>query len=500
MTRTVGRVALLVAFAVLLAPSSAFGVAQFGATSLDANPDTAPPCPTSADCSDVLISQRSGRTPGAPIDGIVTRWRVRTSGAVTAMTFEVVRRSSPTEMRVVASDTHAVAGAGTTEFNSRIRIQAGDLLGLHATAGAMPLHTTPSGADQVDRFDPPLGDTARGPDTSFGAAELLVQADVEPDLDGDGYGDETQDLCVPSGATQAQCSGTLVGPDLRGDPDRWSSTVFNGGGQAIWSDVTGPDAAVAPADGVLVRWRVRADAGIFTPRIIRATGSGTDYQAIVSGPPTVAGGPSNGRPAVRSFPTRLPMRAGDVLGLGLAPNSQISVATSTAQFLFLPDLVDGGPAQSGGNASFLAIPIDGDLEPDADGDHYGDVTQDACPTDALHQDACPEAPKPPALDQFGAARVAVASLRWKRSSKLRIPLACPATALACSGSLKARAGKVKLGSAPFSLTTGETKSVGIRVAKKARRKLRKRKRLNVTTVVTPFGPPAVTQTVSVTKP
>jgi hypothetical protein len=37
----------------------------------------------------------------------------------------------------------------------------------------------------------------------------------------------------------------------------------------------------------------------------------------------------------------------------------------------------------------------GTIEADADGDGFGDETQDACPTDAATQDACPAAPTSP---------------------------------------------------------------------------------------------------------
>jgi hypothetical protein len=277
------RVILLAtALGLAAAPSSAFGLAQFGAASLDADPDMTLVSPVTSDCSAVTLTQRGGRAPGAPIDGVVTRWRVRTAGAVTAMTFQVVRRSSPGAYRVVASDTQAIAAGGVSEFTSRIPIGAGDRIGLHGTSGAVPFHSSPVG-DTVDVFDPPLGDTTQGA-TRSDAGEMLAQADVEPDADGDHFGDETQDLCPTGAATQLQCSGTLLGPDVSGDPGRWGTVFSNGTGQlATEANVTGTDATVAQTDGVLVRWRVRALSGVFMPRIIRPNGS--DYQAILSGAP-----------------------------------------------------------------------------------------------------------------------------------------------------------------------------------------------------------------------
>jgi hypothetical protein len=43
----------------------------------------------------------------------------------------------------------------------------------------------------------------------FDNVELLVQYTVEPDADGDGYGDETQDACPADVATTVACAGAI---------------------------------------------------------------------------------------------------------------------------------------------------------------------------------------------------------------------------------------------------------------------------------------------------
>src|SRR5205085_4335180 len=54
-------------------------------------------------------------------------------------------------------------------------------------------------------FTPPLvdGQGARG--SNAVAGELLVSADIEPDADHDGFGDETQDQCPSQATTQGPC-------------------------------------------------------------------------------------------------------------------------------------------------------------------------------------------------------------------------------------------------------------------------------------------------------
>jgi hypothetical protein len=63
-------------------------------------------------------------------------------------------------------------------------------------------------------FNPPLG-AGQGPRGSASATgELLVQAAIEPDADGDGFGDETQDGCPAQSTNQAACD--FSGPGISG--------------------------------------------------------------------------------------------------------------------------------------------------------------------------------------------------------------------------------------------------------------------------------------------
>jgi hypothetical protein len=51
---------------------------------------------------------------------------------------------------------------------------------------------------------------------------------LEPDQDGDGYGDETQDGCSTSAATQGPCDTTAPRSDIRSGPGRsgWTTVRF----------------------------------------------------------------------------------------------------------------------------------------------------------------------------------------------------------------------------------------------------------------------------------
>jgi hypothetical protein len=99
-------------------------------------------------------------------------------------------------------------------------------------------------------------------------------------------------------------------------------------------------------------------------------------------------------PKISSFPARLPIPVGAYVGLtvpgGTVPGFQSSAggqakySRTEAPFPGITGVV--GESHNG------AILYDADIEPDVDGDGYGDVTQDSCPTSAsVHEGPCPVA-------------------------------------------------------------------------------------------------------------
>ena len=98
----------------------------------------------------------------------------------------------------------------TTYDDVRLPIQAGDALGVDCCNGQMAAFF---GSGTSDYWQPPLldGEPARSA-TGQISLELLVNADVEPDADHDGYGDETQDQCPTNAAAQGPCPATAAAP------------------------------------------------------------------------------------------------------------------------------------------------------------------------------------------------------------------------------------------------------------------------------------------------
>ena len=147
---------------------------------------------------------------GAPVDGVITRFRIRAVGegnTPATVTFRLARVSLPNpQNNDVALGTAAGTGPTVTippgngpdvpvrEFPGSLPVKKGDHL---AIDGTNVLATYNSSGDKFSyRFDPPLVD-GQGPRASNEATgELLVQADIEPDADGDGLGDQSQDPAV----------------------------------------------------------------------------------------------------------------------------------------------------------------------------------------------------------------------------------------------------------------------------------------------------------------
>jgi hypothetical protein len=95
-----------------------------------------------------------------------------------------------------------------------------------------------------------------------------------------------------------------------------------------------------------------------------------------------------------TFQIRVPIKAGQRLGLGYTASnmacaeSGVAGDVMNASVPFDPDVTNDF-LYNAGPFNTIRPNISAVLEPDADNDGYGDVTQDACPQSALTQVACP---------------------------------------------------------------------------------------------------------------
>lgn len=202
----------LLTFALLALPASGYAATTIGSDLSGAPVDNA--CPMAA-CTIFGFQNPAPLPQASPLDGVIVRWRL-SAGSV---------NNGDVALRVITADALFSASAhGTSEtrvsapginvFPTRLPIKVGDSIAIdNATAG---IFLAPGIGTNAHRWLTPLVDGAppRAPDNP-GTDILLLNADVEPDADHDGYGDETQDLCPTDASTQGACPGTT--PDTTPD-------------------------------------------------------------------------------------------------------------------------------------------------------------------------------------------------------------------------------------------------------------------------------------------
>ena len=167
-----------------------------------------------------------------PSAGIVTSWRIRRGAD-----------ASPVQaaLRVIRSGVGAGTSAqvtlpatpGTYEFPTRLAVRAGDRIGVdlrNVPAGQSVTIARAVGApaaDLLNEWVPALADGASTPQYAESpyaepdsGIQLLVNADVEADADGDGFGDDTQDACPAIPTTQLDCAIGAPQTTIRKKPKR----------------------------------------------------------------------------------------------------------------------------------------------------------------------------------------------------------------------------------------------------------------------------------------
>jgi len=139
--------------------------------------------------------------------GVVTKWKVRLPSVpgTFPQTLKVFRPVGGNAFNVIAENTQNI-GTGESTFDVRVPVQAGDRLGLYGSGslGALACVTSNT-ADVLGTFigNIPIGSTQNF--TANPGLQVAVSGLVEPDADGDGYGDETQDKCPQNAAVQVPC-------------------------------------------------------------------------------------------------------------------------------------------------------------------------------------------------------------------------------------------------------------------------------------------------------
>lgn len=187
-----------------------------------------------------------------------------------------------------------------------------------------------------------------------------------------------------------------AGPDARHQARhaRAAATVLGQSGPPIVCNTAVPAAVVLTTEGAGGTSYTAGSSGVLTSFTHQANNVTGQVRAIVLGPGSSSGQRSVAakspkfslvRSTTNTFAVRLPIQAGQQLGLGYTASGMAcatagvagdvtSVATgfdpdTSATFTPAGTLSPGSPRPN----------ISATLEPDADGDGFGDVSQDACP-------------------------------------------------------------------------------------------------------------------------
>jgi hypothetical protein len=135
----------------------------------------------------------------SPIDGVVVRYRIKKEAVDWGeVRLRILRPVGGGAFGAVGTSSPAPTSAapdGILEFPAQLRVQTGDHVGIDAT-GALEGRIVTDAA--MGTFSPSLADEAppASPSSTLGR-EIFLNADIEPDCDNDGFGDETQDTELP---------------------------------------------------------------------------------------------------------------------------------------------------------------------------------------------------------------------------------------------------------------------------------------------------------------
>ena len=188
-------------------------------------------------------------------------------------------------------------------------------------------------------------------------------------------------LLVPGSASAATDIGR-VAPDGAVLADCNSDTAH------VTTPAAGTNPYVAPSAGVITEWRFRAEGnpGTVALQVLNVIDNST-YAPIAETPAAALAADQ-----LNKVPARIPITAGQIIGLRTTTASHGCYAVSQTGFTnhqVTPAPAPGsGPTMFGTGSGDAATNIAATIEPDADGDGYGDETQDGCPKNAARSDDC----------------------------------------------------------------------------------------------------------------
>lgn len=345
-----------------------------------------------------------------PFDGVIIASGTYVGNSVeaadTVQVQTVHRTGSATGIVVSEGTAHSLLGLpkkAVGSFYDRLPAHAGDVLAARFHTSAL-LESTPfffksTAADDEVRVSTATaaGGSLSEPGSPVAERRINLEAVLEPDEDQDGYGDASQDLCLGSPIATSACSGSLFGSDLQGERSVKPAACLP---SCLYVQTSiGGVSTAASSPGVIVRWRVlNGSSGAYRIHVLTDNpgGSGGAFHAYhvlstsETGNVTAPTDPIFSK--ISSFQTRMPILAGGYVGLAVPGSTVPSFQSSLGgQGTYSrTEAPISGVTSVVGESHNGVIMYDADIEPDVDGDGYGDVTQDSCPTGAsVHEGPCP---------------------------------------------------------------------------------------------------------------
>jgi hypothetical protein len=173
--------------------------------------------------------------------------------------------------------------------------------------------------------------------------------------------------------------------------DQCTANVAEGPYSMVAEDTAtaGPLPLATPASGVVTSWKVNSAFPEAVPErlaVFRPTGGAGNFQVVGESDEGSVGPGSN------IFPTRIPVQAGDRMGLVAvtfdSPAYCFTGNSGDHAWFFIGSVGTGSPHLFAAGTE-VRVPVVAVIEPDRDGDGYGDETQDKCPQSAVYQGECP---------------------------------------------------------------------------------------------------------------
>ena len=173
-------------------------------------------------CSLLTLTKPSGDPEtGSPMNGVLVSARVKTLGTGTTLNIRVLRPTGtlltflnvgPETPLAVTTDP-GPTGHITEATGLHHPIQTGDRLGVGYTQPIGGINVGATNGSAACAYRQGTGsehpvDTEQSYSNFACSFEILVQGTVESDADGDGFGDDTQDLCPTDASTHGPCPVT----------------------------------------------------------------------------------------------------------------------------------------------------------------------------------------------------------------------------------------------------------------------------------------------------